>query len=69
MMIRAKIEDATHLKLMQPIDAEVGSFIMLEITDVSERHDFLTASAALLERAYGDEEPDYSNAGTIIKLS
>ena len=66
MQIQAKIEDPTHLKLMQPLNAEVGSIIVLEITQASEREEFLSASAALLERAYGDEEPDYSDAGTPI---
>ena len=64
MEVQAKFEDPTHLKLMQPLNAEVGSIIVLEITQASEREEFLSASAAFLERAYGDEEPDYSDAGT-----
>lgn len=68
MQVEAKIEDPTHLKLMQPLDAEVGSMIVLEIAEASERVEFLSASAALLERAYGDEEPDYSNAGTQLRF-
>ncbi|MEX2577844.1 MAG: hypothetical protein WD342_02205 [Verrucomicrobiales bacterium] len=69
MQIQAEIEDPTHLKLRQPLDAEVGSVIVLEIVQASERDEFLSGSAALLERAYGDDEPDYSNAGTPITVS
>ena len=64
MQILAEIEDATHLKLKEPLDAEVGSVVVLEIVGTSERDEFLACSAALLERAYGDDEPDYSDAGT-----
>ena len=69
MQVQAKIEDATHLKLMQPLNAEVGSIIVLEIAQTSERTELLSASVAFLERAYGDEEPDYSDAGTPIVSS
>jgi hypothetical protein len=44
----------------------VGSKVVLELLTPEaaiERDDFLTASAALLERAYGEDEPDYSEAG------
>ncbi len=63
------IEDPTHLRLKQPLDAEVGSVVILEIVGDSERDDFLTGSAILLERAYGDDEPDYSDAGTPIQAN
>ncbi|HIG29159.1 MAG TPA: hypothetical protein EYQ50_15775 [Verrucomicrobiales bacterium] len=69
MRIQAEIEDPTHLKLKQPLDAEVGSVIVLEILGTSDRDEFLTGSSSLLERAYGDDEPDYSEAGTAIKVS
>lgn len=69
MQVQAKIEDPTHLKLMQPLNEKVGSTIVLEITQASEREEFLSASAAFLERAYGDAEPDYSDAGTPIVSS
>jgi hypothetical protein len=69
MPIQAEIEDATHLKLKQPLDAEVGSVIVLEIVAPSEREGFGSGAAALLERAYGEEEPDYSQAGEPIPAS
>ena len=43
-----------------------GTKVVLEIIETSDPmvHDeFLSASAALLEVGYGDEEPDYSNEG------
>ena len=67
MQIKAEVEDSTHLKLTEPLEAEVGSVIMLEIVDPSEREDFLSGSAALLDRAYGDDEPDYSEAGVPLQ--
>lgn len=63
---RAKIEDSTHLKLLEPLEGLVGSVIVLEIIEPAERDELLTGSAAYLERAYPGEEPDYSNAGTPI---
>lgn len=68
MQVQAKIEDPTHLTLKQPLDAEVGSVVILEIVEGPERDEFLTGSAALLERAYCDDEPDYSNSGTPIQV-
>ena len=43
-----------------------GTKVVLEIIETSDPmgHDeFLSASAALLEVRYGDEEPDYPNEG------
>ena len=69
MPIEAEIEDATHLKLKQPLDAEVVSIVTIEIIKSSERNEFLASSAALLERAYNDDEPDYSESGEPIEVS
>lgn len=70
MQVLAEIEDPTHLKLRQQLAARVGSLIVLEIIESSsERDKLLTGSSALLERAYGDDESDYSEAGTPIVLS
>ncbi len=44
----------------------VGSRVVLEIVDPeedTERKEMLLASGALLERAYGTDEPDYSDQG------
>lgn len=69
MQVQATIEDPTHLKLKQPLDAEVGSVVILDIVEDSDRNEFLTGSAALLERAYNDDEPDYSDSGAPIQAS
>jgi len=39
--------------------------VIEDVRDV-ERVEFLAASAALLERAYGPDEPDYSEAGEVL---
>ncbi|MEM6911123.1 MAG: hypothetical protein AAF555_06015 [Verrucomicrobiota bacterium] len=66
MRVEAEIEDPTHLKLKQPLKGSVGSVVVLEILESSERDEFLTGSASLLEEVYSDDEPDYSEAGTPI---
>jgi hypothetical protein len=66
MRIEAEISDATHLVLRRPLAMPAGSRVTLELIDaecVTEQEEMLVASAALLERAYGPEEPDYSEAG------
>lgn len=66
MRIEAELEDPTHLLLQRPLDMPVGSKVVLELLTpaaAAERDQFLAASAALLERAYGDGEPDYSESG------
>ncbi len=66
MRIEAEIKDPTHLVLRQPLALPVGHRVVVEIIDNemdTERDEFLAASAALLERAYGSDEPDYSEAG------
>lgn len=65
MIIEAEITDSTHLRLLQPIEAKAGTRISLEIVD-SEREEFLAAASVELERAYSNDEPDYSEAGTPI---
>ena len=65
MIIEAEIVDSTHLRLLQPVEVEVGAKITLEIIE-PEREEFLNGGASNLERAYGDDEPDYSTAGTPI---
>ncbi|GEM_PF-3268376 len=69
MTIEAEIEDPTHLRLKKAIDAKVGSVIVLEIVEPSEPDVFSVGAAVLLERAYGDDEPDYSKAGEPIRVS
>jgi len=69
MPIEAEIEDPTHLRLKRPLDAKVGSVIILEIIEPSEPDTFSAGAAALLERAYGEDEPDYSQTGEPIGIS
>jgi len=67
MPLLARIEDSTHLRLEQPLNGKVGSLVVLEILEAVDQEDFLDSSAALLEAAYCADEPDYSNAGTLIR--
>ena len=67
MQVRAKIEDPTHLRLSQPLDVKIGSFVVLEIVETVDHDAFLDSSAALLESVYGADEPDYSTSGTLIE--
>ena len=65
MQIVAEIEDSTHLKLAQPLEMVAGTRIVIDIVD-TERDDFMAGASALLERAFGDDEPDYSEAGVAL---
>jgi hypothetical protein len=69
MAIEAEVEDPTHLRLKRPLDAQVGSIIVLKIVAPTEPDVFSAGAAALLERAYGEDEPDYSQAGEPIGVS
>ena len=67
MRVHAEVTDATHLTLCQPMTLPTGTFVVVEIVAAdSDRETFLDASASLLERAYGDDEPDYSQAGDAL---
>ncbi len=66
MRIEAEIKDPTHLELKEPLALPAGRLIVLEVVagdGDAERTGFLAASAALLERAFAADEPDYSEAG------
>lgn len=67
MQVQATIEDPTHLRLIQPLDMTVGSLVVLEIVDTVGNGTFPDSSAALLDAAYGADEPDYSGSGTPIE--
>ena len=69
MQVEAEIEGPTHLRLKRPLQAKVGTVVTIEILDASENDDFLSGASALLNRAYGDDEPDYSEEGTPIHAS
>lgn len=48
------------------MDVKIGSIVVLEIVETIDHDAFLDSSAALLESAYGADEPDYSTSGTRI---
>jgi hypothetical protein len=60
--------DGKHICLDKPIDLPANARLMvtvfsdLEESPEEERQAWLAASQAWLARAYGDDEPDYSNA-------
>ena len=62
MTINATVTDATHLVLSEPLTVPSGSNIQITIEADAERDDFLKLSSANLERAYGDNEPEYTMA-------
>lgn len=63
-LIEAKVIDATHLELSRPIDAAQGGTVSVAVSDPgepgTEREQWLAASGAALEKAYGPSEPEYS---------
>jgi hypothetical protein len=67
MQVQATIEDPTHLRLIQPLDMTVGSLVVVEIVETVGNGTFPDSSAALLDSAYGADEPDYSGSGTLIE--
>ncbi len=62
--VEARIVDATHLELSEPVDLPAGSKLVLSVVEVDEeideRRQWLAASDRALGAAYGDSEPDYS---------
>lgn len=60
--IEAKVIDAQHLQLNQPISIPVGSTVVVTIAsrEESEMQAWSALSAQGLTAAYGDDEPDYS---------
>jgi len=70
MEIEAVIEDSTRLKLLEPLNLPAGSRVSIDVhlSKTAEHEDFTSESTALLERAYGIEEPDYSLSGEPLEL-
>jgi len=63
-IFEARVIDATHLELSRPLTARQGETVRVVVTREDEdslRKDWLTTSAASLNAAYGDCEPDYSS--------
>ena len=66
MLTSARVEDATHLVLSDPLPLPRGSIVAVDVREsslVTEHADWIVASGALLEAAYGPDEPDYSACG------
>jgi len=66
MQTTARVEDPTHLVLSEPLPMPRGSIVAVDVREsalVAEHADWIVASGALLEAAYGPDEPDYSECG------
>ncbi len=63
-VLEARMIDATHLELSEPVDLPAGRKLVVSVVEAGEsfddRRQWLAASAAGLQDAYGDSEPDYS---------
>ena len=69
MRIDAEVRDATHLVLKKPLGTPAGSRVVLDIFEAGhggESEEWAKLSLGMLERAYGLDEPDYSNAGQAL---
>ena len=65
-LVQAKVEDATHLELHEPIGGQVGREVLVTVAESSDadadREQWLALSVEGLRSAYGDCEPEYSPA-------
>jgi hypothetical protein len=66
----ATVEDSQHLKLEAAIPLPVGIQVRIFVEDPNdsadeEREDWLRLSAQGLAAAYGDDEPEYTEADII----
>ncbi len=63
-VLEARMIDATHLELSEPVDLPPGRKLVVSVVEADEscgeRQQWLAASEAGLQDAYGDSEPDYS---------
>ena len=63
-VVSAKVLDSTHLELLRPIAARQGGTVLVSVAEPDEkeaddRAQWLALSAASLQAAYTDTEPDY----------
>ena len=62
-LMKAKVIDSTHLELSEPIAACKGLIVLVSVAETGdadvERDEWLNASGASLQAAYGDSEPEY----------
>ena len=63
-VLEARMIDATHLELSEPVDLPTGQKLVVSVVEANESFDersqWLAASEAALQGAYSDSEPDYS---------
>lgn len=68
-ILHARVVDATHLELHEPIPATQGQHVVLSVSEPGEIEDdreaWLALSAEDLARAYEDDEPEYP--ATLVK--
>ena len=62
-ILEARMVDATHFELSEPIDLPPGRRLFVSVVDIDEqteeRSQWLRASEESLAAAYSDSEPDY----------
>jgi hypothetical protein len=63
-VVEARVMDATHLELTQPIDTPPGGKVLVSVLDPAqgdgERDGWLSLSLGAIASAYGDSEPEYT---------
>ncbi len=63
-VLEARMVDATHLELSEPVDLPPGRKLVISVVEADEEFDerkqWLAASEDNLRAAYADSEPDYS---------
>lgn len=63
-VVEARVLDARHLELTQPIDTAPGGKVVVTVIDPSqrdwERDEWLSLSSGTIASAYGDSEPEYT---------
>ncbi len=63
-VLEARMVDATHLELAEPIDLPPGRRLVVSVLETAElvddRKEWLAASGETLRAAYSDSEPEYS---------
>jgi hypothetical protein len=63
-VVEARVMDATHLELKQPIDTPSGGKVVVSVVDPAkgdtERDEWLSLSLGMLASSYGDSEPEYT---------
>lgn len=69
MQFHARIINPTHLELDYASPFPPGTRVVVEfVSSDADLDEFAEASLLLLDRAYGDDEPNYSDTGIPITL-